>query len=53
MDPELVAAVFGMTAENAIGYLAGHVDHHYLPDPERFRSPSITPRGSSEPPEAP
>jgi hypothetical protein len=31
MDPELVAAAFGMDAESVIIYLADHVDQGRLP----------------------
>ncbi|MFC9755140.1 hypothetical protein [Streptomyces sp. NPDC056921] len=32
MDPELVAAAFGMDPEATVIYLAGHVDPGRLPD---------------------
>ncbi|WP_409467364.1 hypothetical protein [Streptomyces sp. HC307] len=41
MDPELVAAAFGMDPQATLIYLANHVDHGRLPGP---RTPDSPPR---------
>ncbi|MBZ6132118.1 hypothetical protein ACFUMJ_34465 [Streptomyces olivaceus] len=37
MDPKLAAAVFGMTAESTLIYLADHIDEGRLPASEPDR----------------
>jgi hypothetical protein len=45
MDPKLVAAAFGMTAEAVMIYLADHIDDGRLPEPE-LRQPGLPITGS-------